>query len=71
MSGRNGQVHVRVDPAPSDEELAAIAAVVVQLARRTVPEGEEDSPSLTQGRDRWARAGRREALRSVEWERNR
>jgi hypothetical protein len=63
-------LHIHVDPEPRPEELAAIVAAIGQLARELGSPGEPASPSLTPGRDRWARAGRREILRPIEWERD-
>jgi hypothetical protein len=65
----SGALHILVDPEPRPEELAAIVAAIGQLARELESRAETEAPSPTQGRDRWARAGRREVLRPVEWER--
>jgi len=64
----NGVARIHVDSEPAPEEMAAIVAAVGTLARQRA-NGRDEPASPTAGRDRWAKAGRREVLRSVEWER--
>jgi hypothetical protein len=63
-------LRIHVDPEPRPEELAAIVAAVGQLARHLESQAEPETSSPTQGRERWARAGRREVLRMIEGERD-
>jgi len=54
-----------VHPAPSDEELAALAGAIATLRRRpaAIDEGGQ-TPRLD--RSRWALAGRRDAMRGLD-----
>ena len=67
MSERDGDVtglRISITPEPTDEEIAAVAAVVTALAASSsVNSATERTPQ----RDRWALAGRREALRGPFW----
>ncbi len=55
-------IHIAISPEPSDEEVAAIAGVVAALLTVT-PDEEASAPTV----DRWALAGRHEALRGPLW----
>jgi hypothetical protein len=67
MTRHDKQLRIHVEPEPTPEELAAIVAAVGTLQMTVSDEGVPESPM--RGRDRWAKAGRREVLRAVEWER--
>lgn len=57
-------IRVTITPEPTDEEIAAVAAVVTALAASA---GQEDTPEPVQPQERWSMAGRREALRGPLW----
>lgn len=67
MSERGGQeprLRISITPKPTEEETAAIAAVVTALAASMGDvKAEEGAPNV----DRWAMAGRYEALRGPLW----
>lgn len=56
-------IRLTITPEPTDEETAAIAAVVAALAAS----GSGDGPRPETPIDRWALAGRHEALRGPLW----
>ena len=64
MTHEDGEIRIHVEPEPAPEEMAAIVAAVGALSARARPE--TGPASMTEGRDRWARAGRREVLRDAE-----
>lgn len=58
-----GSIRVAIMPEPTDEEIAAVAAVVTALAASSGTGEREPEPAP----DRWSRAGRQEALRGPLW----
>lgn len=65
MSEHEQRIRLSVHPEPTDEEMAAIAAAVTALVSRNDGDCAEP-PDRGGGRERWARAGRRELLRPFE-----
>lgn len=65
MTGREETgIRIAITPEPTDEEAAAIAGVVAAIANAAPGEdGGVEAPAV----DRWAMAGRQEALRGPLW----
>lgn len=59
----DGRLRIRIIPEPTDEEAAAVVAVMGTLA--AAMRAPQASPGVPE--DRWRVAGRREAMRSSEW----
>ncbi len=68
MNEQEERLRLQVDPQPTDEELAAIAAAVTALVSRN-GDGRDEPPDMGGGRWRWKRAGRRELLQGFERDR--
>jgi hypothetical protein len=65
MSEGEDVIRVTVRPVPADEEMAVISAVIAALRAGESGVPEEAVPRGG-GRERWARAGRREVLRPID-----
>lgn len=62
--GEEAGIRIRIAPEPTDEEAAAIAGVVAAIASAAPGEARgTEAPAA----DRWALAGRQEALRGPLW----
>lgn len=57
------QIRINISPEPTDEEAAAIAAVVAALSARAG----DSEPESRQQTGRWALAGRHEGMRRPLW----
>lgn len=57
-------LRISITPTPNDREAAAITAAVLAMQRQ-LPEDEPEAH-----KNRWREAGKREALRSSNWEKN-
>jgi hypothetical protein len=67
MSERDEQqpdIRISISPEPTDHEIAAVTAVVTALAASA---GDAEGDEVRSHEERWALAGRREALRGALW----
>jgi hypothetical protein len=60
-------IRFSVSPEPTEEEMAAIAAVVAAGVAKIAASGATSVPVRSRDGDRWQRAAREEALRASSW----
>jgi hypothetical protein len=68
MSERDDQqpdIRISISPEPSDDEVAAVAAMITAMAASAGDDEGESNPAPQV--ERWALAGRHEAMRGALW----